>query len=144
TQQHHLNALAPLRISVPAQRCLQPTDLAFGAFDHLFPPNQMVPANHTSRPENNSLRGSAPSTKKHLDSISYGSGMTSFPPWSTPSSKLWSGSAARHRNPRRGSAAHPRMEVPITPTADHDPAKVGKFASLNCGDSAARLQQLSP
>ena len=75
TQQHHLNALAPLRISVPAQRCLQPTDLAFGAFDHLFPPNQMVPANHTSRPENNSLRCSAPPNQKHLDSISYGSGI---------------------------------------------------------------------
>src|ERR1700704_5913969 len=73
-----LNALAPLRISVPAQRCLQPTDLAFGAFDHLFPPNQMVPANHTSRPENNSLRCSAP-PPKHLDSISYGSGISSIP-----------------------------------------------------------------
>jgi hypothetical protein len=25
----------------------QPTDLASGAFDHLFPPNQMIKANHT-------------------------------------------------------------------------------------------------
>src|SRR5450756_1445804 len=45
-QQHHLNALTPLGISFPAQRCLQPTDFAFGAFDHLFPPNQMVKESH--------------------------------------------------------------------------------------------------
>src|SRR5450756_1916213 len=38
----------------PSQRCLQPPHLAFGAFDHLFPPNQMDEANHTPRPENNS------------------------------------------------------------------------------------------
>src|SRR5258705_12815197 len=44
--QHHLNALTPLVISFPAQRRLQPTDLAFGAFDHLFPPNQMVKESH--------------------------------------------------------------------------------------------------
>jgi len=45
-QQHHLNALTPLGISFPAQRRLQPTDLAFGAFDHLFPPNQMAKESH--------------------------------------------------------------------------------------------------
>src|SRR5258705_10225637 len=44
--QHHLNALTPLVISFPAQRRLQPTDLAFGAFDHLFPPKQMVKESH--------------------------------------------------------------------------------------------------
>jgi hypothetical protein len=26
----------------PPQGCFQPPDLAFGAFDHLFPPNQMI------------------------------------------------------------------------------------------------------
>src|SRR5262245_21545599 len=48
TQQHHLDAL-PLRGRYfPAQRSSQPPHLGFAAFAHLFPSNQMAPANHTS------------------------------------------------------------------------------------------------
>jgi hypothetical protein len=36
-QQHHLDALTLLEGYFPPQRCFQPPDLAFGAFDHLFP-----------------------------------------------------------------------------------------------------------
>ena len=39
----------------PSQRCFQPPEPAFGAFDHLFPLNQMIGANHTLPPEANSL-----------------------------------------------------------------------------------------
>jgi hypothetical protein len=46
----------------PSQRHFQPSDLAFGAFDHLFPPNQMIWANHTLPPEDNSLRYSVHAT----------------------------------------------------------------------------------
>jgi hypothetical protein len=41
-QQHYLDALTLLGGYFPSQRCFQPPDLAFGAFDHLFPPNQMI------------------------------------------------------------------------------------------------------
>src|SRR5665811_1170161 len=63
-QQHDRNALAPHGIPFPVQRCLQPPDLAFVAFYHLFPPNQMVKANHTSRRSRIPVPGSAPSTAK--------------------------------------------------------------------------------
>jgi hypothetical protein len=46
-QQHHLDALTLLGRYFPSQRCFQPPDLAFGALDHLFSPNQMIGANHT-------------------------------------------------------------------------------------------------
>lgn len=59
-----MNALALLGRYFPMQCCLQLTDLDFAAFDHLFPPNQMVRANHTSRPENNALRCSIPATER--------------------------------------------------------------------------------
>jgi hypothetical protein len=51
TQQHHLDALALRRRDLPAQRSFQPPLLGLAAFDHLFPPNQMVQANHTSGQE---------------------------------------------------------------------------------------------
>jgi hypothetical protein len=53
-QQHHLDALSLRRRKLPSQRRLEPPDLGFTAFDHLLLPNQMVTANHTSNPENNS------------------------------------------------------------------------------------------
>jgi hypothetical protein len=34
--------LTLLRGYFPSQRCFQPSDLALGAFYHLFPPNQMI------------------------------------------------------------------------------------------------------
>ena len=46
-------------------------------FDPLFPPNQMVKANHTPRSENNSFRSSVPRHRKPFNSISYGSGFRS-------------------------------------------------------------------
>ena len=46
----------------PSQRHFQPSDLAFGAFDHLFPPNQMISANHTFPQEDNSLPRSVHAT----------------------------------------------------------------------------------
>src|ERR687887_534836 len=48
TQQHHLDALALRGRYLPSQRSFQPPHLGFAAFDHLFPPNQMAQANHTS------------------------------------------------------------------------------------------------
>jgi len=39
---------------LPSQRSFQPPHLGFAAFDHLFPPNQMAQANHTSGEENTS------------------------------------------------------------------------------------------
>src|ERR1017187_2929010 len=59
-QQNHLNALSPSGFSPPAQRCFQLTDLVPVAFDHLFPPNQMVKPNHTSRRKENSVPSSLP------------------------------------------------------------------------------------
>src|SRR5262249_17784022 len=50
-----------------AQRSFQPPHLGFAAFDHLFSPNQMAQANHTSG-EENSPRLSA----KNPDSSRYG------------------------------------------------------------------------
>src|SRR5260370_39006851 len=76
SQQHHLDALAQLRISFPTQRRLQPPDLAFGAFDHLRTPNQMVPANHTQHPLENPRPRQRPVTADIFDSNSYGSGMS--------------------------------------------------------------------
>src|SRR5262249_44677644 len=67
TQQHHLDALALRRRYLPAQRSFQPPPLGFAAFDHLFSPNQMAQANHTSG-EENSPRLSA----KNPDSSRYG------------------------------------------------------------------------
>jgi hypothetical protein len=67
TQQHHLDALALRRRYLPAQRSFQPPHLGLAAFDHLFPPNQMAQANHTSG-EENSPRLSA----KNPDSSRYG------------------------------------------------------------------------
>src|SRR5215470_12165670 len=67
TQQHHLDALALRRRYLPAQRSFQPPHLGFAAFDHLFSPNQMAQANHTSG-EENSPRLSA----KNPDSSRYG------------------------------------------------------------------------
>src|SRR5262249_50510168 len=67
TQQHHLDALALRRRYLPAQRSFQPPHLGFAAFDHLFSPNQMAQANHTSG-EENSPRLSA----KNSDSSRYG------------------------------------------------------------------------
>src|SRR5262249_36199809 len=52
---------------LPAQRSFQPPHLGFAAFDHLFSPNQMAQANHTSG-EENSPRLSA----KNPDSSRYG------------------------------------------------------------------------
>ena len=39
---HHLDALTLLGGYFPSQRRFQPPDLALGAFDHLFLPNQMI------------------------------------------------------------------------------------------------------
>jgi hypothetical protein len=47
-QQHHLDTLALRSRDFPAQRGFQFSDLALAAFDHLFPQNQMVIANHTA------------------------------------------------------------------------------------------------
>jgi hypothetical protein len=55
-RQHHLDAPTLLGGYFPSRRCFQPPDLALGAFDHLFPPNQMIRGNHTLRPEDKSLR----------------------------------------------------------------------------------------
>ena len=62
--QHHLDAPTLLLGYFPSRRCFQPPDLALGAFDHLFPPNQMIRGNHTLRPEDKSLR--CPLSEKHL------------------------------------------------------------------------------
>ncbi len=45
----------------PFDGFVQPPDLDLGAFDHLFPPNQMIRGNHTLRPEDKScpLHGTA-------------------------------------------------------------------------------------
>src|ERR1700676_3352540 len=48
TQQYHLDALALRRRDFPAQRGFQFPDLTLGAFDHLFPQNQMIIKNHTA------------------------------------------------------------------------------------------------
>jgi hypothetical protein len=53
-QQHHLDALSLRRRKLTSQRRPEPPDLGSTAFDHLLLPNQMVTANHTSNPENNS------------------------------------------------------------------------------------------
>jgi hypothetical protein len=53
TQQHHLDALALRRWYLPTKRSSQPPHLGFAAFGHLFLPNQMVQANHSSGEENN-------------------------------------------------------------------------------------------
>jgi hypothetical protein len=50
-QRHQLDALTLLGGYFPSQRCFQPPDLAFGAFDHLFPPNQMIETKHTLPPQ---------------------------------------------------------------------------------------------
>src|SRR5208337_4913794 len=60
--------------NLPSQRCFQPPDLGFAALDHLFLPNQMVTANHTSSPENNSRSSSAP-PPQNFDSTGYGGGI---------------------------------------------------------------------
>src|SRR5262245_23908328 len=57
---------------LPAQRSFQPPHLGFAAFDHLFSPNQMAQANHTSG-EENSPRLSA----KNSDSSRYGGSIRS-------------------------------------------------------------------
>src|SRR5262249_1215277 len=67
TQQHHLDALALRRRYLPAQRSFQPPHLGFAAFDHLFSPNQMAQANHTSGEEN-----SPRLSPKNPDSSRYG------------------------------------------------------------------------
>src|SRR5271165_2550825 len=74
-QQHHLDALTMRGCNLPSQRCFQPPDLGFAALDHLFLPNQMVTANHTSSPENNSRSSSAP-PPQNFDSTGYGGGIT--------------------------------------------------------------------
>jgi hypothetical protein len=61
TQQHHLNALALRCRYFPPQRSFQPPHLGFAAFDHLFPPNQMASANHTSRIMKTAGRSGKPS-----------------------------------------------------------------------------------
>src|SRR6202035_4295739 len=48
TQQYHLDALALRRRDFPAQRGFQFPDLTLGAFDHLFPQNQMIIKIHTA------------------------------------------------------------------------------------------------
>jgi hypothetical protein len=53
TQQHHLDALALRRWYLPTKRSSQPPHLGFAAFGHLFLPNQMAQANHTSGRGNN-------------------------------------------------------------------------------------------
>src|SRR6516165_5638309 len=74
TQQYHLDAL-PLRCRyLPPQRSSQPPHLGFAAFDHLFPPNQMVQANHSSGPKDSSPK-QFPTAPTTLDSPRYGSGM---------------------------------------------------------------------
>jgi len=51
-------------------------DLVLGAFDHLFPPNQMIRGNHTLRPEDKSLRCPLHGTASASIQISYGSGIS--------------------------------------------------------------------
>src|SRR6266568_5857499 len=61
-QQHHLDALALRGRYLPSQRRFQPAHFGFAAFGHLFPPNQMATANHSSWPENNSRAAQLPQT----------------------------------------------------------------------------------
>jgi hypothetical protein len=49
----NLDALALRRRYLPAKRSSKPPHLGFAAFGHLFPPNQMAQANHSSGGENN-------------------------------------------------------------------------------------------
>ena len=61
TQQHHLNALALRCRNFPPQRSFQPPHFGFAAFDYLFPPNQIAPANYISGIDENRLQKRQPS-----------------------------------------------------------------------------------
>jgi hypothetical protein len=75
-QQHHLDALTLLGGYFPPQRCIQPPDLAFGAFDHLFSSesDDLSESHLASRRQFTATFGTR--YPKHFDLISYGSGIT--------------------------------------------------------------------
>src|SRR2546428_10442205 len=75
TQQHHLDALALRRWYLPTKRSSQPPHLGFAAFGHLFAPNQMAQANHSSAGGNNKQFPSV--SLKNTDSNRYGGGIRS-------------------------------------------------------------------
>src|SRR5712671_6542625 len=73
TQQNHLDALALRRWYLPTKRSSQPPHLGFAAFGHLFAPNQMAQANHSSAGGNNKQFPSV--SLKNTDSNRYGGGI---------------------------------------------------------------------
>jgi hypothetical protein len=67
--------LALRRWYLPTKRSSQPPHLGFAAFGHLFAPNQMAQANHSSAGGNN--KQFPPVSLKNTDSNRYGGGMRS-------------------------------------------------------------------
>jgi hypothetical protein len=65
-QQHHLHVLALRRRDFPLQRSLQPPNLGFAAFDHLFPPYQVATANQTHGPTTIPAVFPPPGPRKHV------------------------------------------------------------------------------
>src|SRR6266446_2267844 len=66
-------ALALRRWYLPTKRSSQPPHLGFAAFGHLFAPNQMAQANHSSAGGNNKQFPSV--SLKNTDSNRYGGGI---------------------------------------------------------------------
>src|SRR6266446_5655076 len=67
-------ALALRRWYLPTKRSSQPPHLGFAAFGHLFAPNQMAQANHSSAGGNNKQFPSV--SLKNTDSNRYGGGIS--------------------------------------------------------------------